>query len=69
MTEKVLAARLREYRVSADVNHPVHPTICDEAADRISELEKAADFALAVLWGSDGDRKGATRKLEKVLGK
>jgi hypothetical protein len=36
---------------------------------RIFELERAADFALAVLWGSDSDKNGAVKALEKVLAK
>ena len=32
-------------------------------------LKDAADFALAVLWGSDGDKRGAIRALERALGK
>ncbi len=34
-----LVEDLRAYLVSAPPEHPVHPTICDRAADRIQELE------------------------------
>ena len=34
---------------------------------RVEELEKAAKFAQAVLWGSDGDKKGAIKYLDKAL--
>ena len=37
--EPALIERLKSYRVSADVNHPVHPTICDEAIQEIKRLE------------------------------
>ena len=40
----------------------------EQAQARIDELEKAAQFGLAVLWGSDGDKKGAIQYLEKALG-
>lgn len=33
-----LVSRLRMERVSAPEDHPVHPTICDEAAERIEQL-------------------------------
>ena len=34
-----LEERLKYYRVSADVNHPVHPEICDEALQEIWRLK------------------------------
>ena len=33
-----------------------------------TQLKVACEFALAVLWGSDGDKRGAVRSLEKALG-
>lgn len=32
-------------------------------------LKEAAEFGLAVLWGSDGDKRGAIRALERALGR
>ena len=39
-----LVERLRQYRVSADPAHPVHPLICDEAADYIELLHRRLDL-------------------------
>ena len=39
-TDEDIVKRLRSYRVCAPPEHPVHPAICDEAADEIVRLER-----------------------------
>ena len=34
-----LVQRLRDERISAPPEHPVHPNLCDEAADEIERLQ------------------------------
>ena len=66
-----IVERLREEaRQGAEYGgHPEYELLVGEAADEIEKLRKAADFGLAVLWGSDGDKRGAIKYLEKALGK
>ena len=40
-----------------------------ELNEQLAQLRRAASFALAVLWGSDGDKRGAIKALERVLDK
>ncbi len=40
-----LAERLRAEKISAPPEHPVHPSICDEAADEIDRLWDVVDAA------------------------
>jgi hypothetical protein len=35
-----IVERLRAYRVATDPSHPLHPKICDEAADEIERLRR-----------------------------
>ncbi len=57
-----LCTRLRAERVSAPPEHPVHPTICDEAADRIEELQRRCSY-LQTTKRSDEDQLIAILKL------
>lgn len=40
-----LIDRLREFKISADPSHPVHPQICDDAADEIWRLMQEIETA------------------------
>lgn len=44
-----LVSRLRMERVSAPEDHPVHPTICDEAAERIEQLTALIEQLTALI--------------------
>ncbi len=43
----ILIERLRGYKVSADVNHPVHPDICEEAADCLEKFIELGKVMMA----------------------
>ena len=46
-----LIQRLREHRISAPPEHPVHSSICDEAADEIERLRTASKSIAAADFG------------------
>ena len=70
-----ISQRLRIYRVSAPPEFPVHPSICDEAADRIETLDNELawhrdQFRILSDWYFQLQRKwDALQPLMKAVGK
>jgi len=65
---KALIERLKSYRVSADVNHPVHPTICDEALQEIERLTAINAELLAACEDTANDLVQCQNQLHGIKG-
>ena len=48
LKNKELVGRLRDFKISADPAYPVHPAICDEAADKIEQFQTLYQAAMLV---------------------
>ena len=62
-----LLHRLKFYRVSAHPDHPVHPAICDEAAERIEQLQKSELEAKKKLREAEERCDKVYRDIEAIL--
>ena len=57
-----LVQRLREFHIATDPAHPLHPKICDEAADEIERLQAYEECAMLII----KQREGVIERLKKL---